>query len=296
MAIAALRAQSPDTTDWQTSAGGRVAFEVASVKPSMEFRPPLFPLDVRNAKSPGGRFFARASLWIYIAFAYKLSPPDERQQAQLPKWVSTDLFEIEARAQGNPTKDQMRLMMQSLLADRFKLAVHFESREAAVFDLVLVKPTKPGPKLRPHAEGPPCPDSFTLGAAPPVPGEVFPPYCDTASMRAINGVRMVGSRNVTMPFVADAIRSYGGMAGEVDRWVVDRTGLNGKFDLTIEYGPGESDQFRRPGPPNPDAPPPDSQGTPFLNAVREQLGLKLVSSKASIRMLVVDHVERPSEN
>jgi len=60
--------------------------------------------------------------------------------APLPKWVTTDNFEIQAKAEGNPTKDQMRLMMQSLLADRFKLAVHFEDRPVPAYNLAAVKP------------------------------------------------------------------------------------------------------------------------------------------------------------
>jgi bla regulator protein BlaR1 len=99
-----------------------------------------------------------------------------------------------------------------------------------------------------------------------------------------------------MALLANAIYSYGGMAGEVDKPVVDKTGLSGTFDFTIEYAPGENDRFVRPGPPNPDAPPPEPQGAAFLRAVRDQLGLKLVSSKGPIRTLVIDHVERPSEN
>src|SRR5579863_4005111 len=155
VAIAALPAQSPDVPDWQTAAGGKMAFEVASVKPSKVFKPPGFALDYGDAKTPGGRLSTSFPLLAYISFAYKLSPSEMRAAAldQLPKSIGTDLFEIEARGAGNPTKDQMRLMMQSLLADRFKLAVHFESREGPVFALTLVKPGQTGPKLRPHAEG-----------------------------------------------------------------------------------------------------------------------------------------------
>jgi uncharacterized protein (TIGR03435 family) len=216
--------------------------------------------------------------------------------SQLPKWVSTEFFEIEARAEGNPTKDQMRLMMQSLLADRFKLSVHFETQEAPVFALTLVKPGKIGPKLRPHAQGPPCADySQPAIGPPPIASDVFPPNCETAMMSEREGVRRIGDRNTTMASLASAIYSYGMMAGEVDKPVVDKTGLDGKFDFTIEYMPGEGDQFVRSGPPNPDAPM-TGQGTAFLRAVREQLGLKLGSSKGPIRMLVIDYIERPSEN
>jgi bla regulator protein blaR1 len=163
VAIAIVAAQSPDTPGWQAAAGGKTSFDVASVKPGSAPRIPDFPLDNGNAKTPGGRFSTSLPLLIYIAFAYKLPPNEEQTRAMLahlPKW-SGGLFEIEARAKGNPTKDQMRLMMQSLLADRFKLAVHFETREEPDHALTSIKPGKTGPKLRPHAEGPPCPDSFT---------------------------------------------------------------------------------------------------------------------------------------
>lgn len=75
----------------------------------------------------------------------------------VPAWVTTDFFTIEAKAPtANQTKDQMRLMIQSLLAHRFKLAVHFEIRDVPVLALVQVEPGKLGPRLRPHSEGPAC--------------------------------------------------------------------------------------------------------------------------------------------
>ncbi len=194
---------------------------------------------------------------------------------RLPEWVDRDLFIIEARAEGNPTKDQMRLMMQSLLADRFRLRVHFETKELPVFALALVKPGTLGPKLLPHEQEPPCPASYTPSSAPPSggspPKEVFPPNCNTQEARARNGVIEVGGRNSTMPSLANLIDVLGSRAGEVDKPVVDRTGLAGAFDYTIVYTPGENGS---PGPPDPNAPPPDPQGTPFLDAVRQQLGLK----------------------
>jgi uncharacterized protein (TIGR03435 family) len=223
-ACTAMEAQSPDIPAWQTAAGGKMAFDVASVKLSKSFRPPLFPLDNRNAYVPGGRLSGTFPLEVYITFAYKLSLTNEQRRVafgHLPKSVGTDSFDIEARAEGNPTKDQMRLMIQSLLADRFKLAVHFETREGPVFELTMVKPGKRGPKLRQHAEGPPCPDSLTPAGTPPSAGDIFPRDCETAVMWERKGVRMIGSRNTTMPLLADAISSYGAMAGEVDKPVVD---------------------------------------------------------------------------
>jgi uncharacterized protein (TIGR03435 family) len=96
-----------------------------------------------------------------------------------------------------------------------------------------------------------------------------------------------------VPSLANVIYVLGFRAGEVNQPVVDRTGLAGKFDYTIVYTPGENGS---PGPPGPNAPPPDPQGTPFLDAVRQQLGLRLESSKGPIRSLVIDHVEKPSPN
>jgi uncharacterized protein (TIGR03435 family) len=115
-------------------------------------------------------------------------------------------------------------------------------------------------------------------------------------MSVRNGLRLFGSRNTTMPLLAEAIYSTGVVAGEIDQPVVDQTGLKGRFDFTVEYAAGDNDLLRRAGAPPPDAQPPDSQGAPFLSAVREQLGLKLVSSKGTIKTLIIDHVEKPSEN
>src|SRR5579863_8342925 len=143
-----VRAQSPDVGDWQTAAGSKKFFDVASVKPTRTFdRGSSFPLDDGNAYVPGGRLSASFPLWFYIRFAYKLAGSDQERAAavaHLPEWVDRDLFVIEARADGNPTKDQMRLMMQSLLAERFKLKVHFETKELPLFALTLVKPGTPG--------------------------------------------------------------------------------------------------------------------------------------------------------
>jgi uncharacterized protein (TIGR03435 family) len=288
MAIAAATAQSQDVPQWQIAAGGKMAFEVASIKQSKPgtFRPPNFPLDVGDAyASVGGRFSADFALPSYIRFAYKLSLTQDQMQsllAGLPKWVATDNFDIEARAEGNPTKDQMRLMMQSLLADRFKLAIHFETREMPVLALTVVKPGKLGPNLRPHADGPPC-DASSVGGS-----DVFPSRCEVYAMTVKqNRTRMSGSRNTTMALLATAIPSF----GSIGRPVVDQTGLTGKFDFTLEWTP----ELTSAPPPNPDVPP-DTQGPTFLEALREQLGLKLDSTRAPLQILVVDHVERPTEN
>jgi bla regulator protein blaR1 len=300
-AVALLRAQSPDVPDWQKAAGGKMAFDVASVKPTNRPELPSFPLDTGNAKTAGGRFTAAFALGSYINFAYKLELfQGHAVELQLPKWATTDMYEIQAKAEGNPTKDQMRLMMQSLLADRFKLKVHFETREMPVFALVLVKPGQRGPKLIPHDQGPPCPDAYTaptLGAL-PKDTDVFPETCDFATMLIqVGGKTRWGSRNSTAAYLASSMSGPGAFSGQVDKPVVDRTGLEGKFDFAIEYASDPSQAAFFFGPPRPDAPPPsDPQGPTFLEALRNQLGLKLVPDKGPVETLVVDHVERPSEN
>jgi Protein of unknown function (DUF3738) len=134
---------SHTTPEWQTRAGGRMAFEVASIhlaKPGT-FSPPSFALDPGDsAIPPGGHFFADFPLLAYLTFAYKIWPiPEQRRAllAQMPKWAREESFVIEAKAEGNPSKDQMRLMVQSLLADRFKLTVHFERQQSPVFAVAL---------------------------------------------------------------------------------------------------------------------------------------------------------------
>src|ERR1700728_4571947 len=132
----------------------------------------------------------------------------------------------------------MRLMMQSLLADRFKLRVHFETKEGPVLALTLVEPGKLGPKLIPYSEGPSCPDSFEMPKpfteipkppapiAPPKAGGVWPPQCeDNAVVRGTSDRTEIGARNTTPKLIADAVYAYGSMLGELDKPVVDRTRL-----------------------------------------------------------------------
>jgi uncharacterized protein (TIGR03435 family) len=298
-AIGVTTAQSQGVPDWQIAAGGKMAFEVASVKPTKrpKFPPTIFPLDTGDSKTAGGRFSATFPLVTLVAFAYKLPPAEI--SAKLPKsFPMDDLFDIEARAPGNPTKDQMRLMAQSLLADRFKLRVHFETREGPVFALSLVRPGQIGPKLRPHADGPACPDSFEMGSMlkpPQNANDPFPSTCGVIQTTRTASSTLLGARDMTVgTFAEGAIYGLGFLMGEVDKPVVDQTGLKGRYDFTLELPVGTF-SFS-PGPPNPDAPPADPKGTPFLNALREQLGLKLVSSKGPIRKLLIDDVEPPSGN
>src|SRR5262249_6967850 len=293
LAAMAQDTQPPKEPEWQIAAGGKRAFEVASVKlDDGPFRPPNFPLDPGDAYRPvGGRFSADFPLATYISFAYKLSlSADQRQAmfAHLPEWVSNDRYAIEARAEGNPTKDQMRLMMQSLLAERFKVAVHFETRVFPAFAMTLVKPDKPGPKLRPHSEGIPCEATPATNDPLRPTGSVFPPVCDVFMMTIQGGSNAKGgSRNTTLALMAGALPGM----GRLDRPIVDQTGLTGRYDFTVEFAP-EPPRVQDPT----ITPAAEPQGPSFIAALREQLGLRLESTRAPFPFLVIDRVERPTGN
>ena len=119
----------------------------------------------------------------YILFAYKIAPnQQDLLLSQLPKWAATDRFDIQARAEGNPTKDQMRLMMQSVLAERFRLAAHHETRQVPVFALLVEQPGKLGPLLQKHPEDSVCSNtSFPPSPPPAAPAQAldsrFPATC-----------------------------------------------------------------------------------------------------------------------
>jgi uncharacterized protein (TIGR03435 family) len=207
----------------------------------------------------------------------------------------SDRYSIEARATGNPTKDQFRLMVRSLLADRFKLAAHFETREEPVLALTRATAGKLGPKLIPHDEGRACGDPSTPIASVP-PGiregkdeagpENFPPICDSfvLTMRG-NGTRLAGYRNATMDQLAGSLSGIIGL----DHPLVDRTGLSGGFDFTLAWA-------QQPAGAAPSGEVSDPLGPTPLQALRDQLGLKLESARGRVKVLVVDSVERPSEN
>ena len=150
----------------QSAAIVRMAFDVASVKAATAnvSESSRFPLGPGDAYAPGGLFSATSQpLIVYLRFAYKLS---QSGLLGLPAWIYTDRFDIEARAPGNPTKDQVRLMMQSLLAERFKMRTHVEREMKPAFNLVLLKSGKTGPQLQPHSED----DSCATEAAPALSG------------------------------------------------------------------------------------------------------------------------------
>jgi uncharacterized protein (TIGR03435 family) len=222
-----------------------------------------------------------------IAWAYQLKPDEARLISGSPDWANSESFDIEAQASGNLPRDRMFLMLQSLLADRFKLALHHETREVPVYALVFAKPGKTGPQLQPHSDAAPC---LKIDPSRPFPTTDFgvipppPPACG----RFISGAHRLAGNDVTMEMLAANL----GASSSVDRTVVNRTGLNGAFDLNLEFTPGG-----QPASQLGEAGAPDASGPPLIfTALQEQLGLKLESTKGPVDVLVIDHVEQPTPN
>jgi uncharacterized protein (TIGR03435 family) len=268
-------------------------FDVASVKPNASGNPPYsnIPIGPGDVYVRNGGYFNATGfpLITYIAFAYKMIGNQAQYLIpQLPAWATTDRYDIQARAESDPGKDQMRLMMRSLLADRFQLAIRYEEREVPVFAFVLAATGKLGPQLRPHTETPPCSTDQAPGAAPAIEGGL-PVLCNGIYplKPTAPGRLRFGARNVTIGFIADTFSA----GTNLGRPMVDRTGLDGKLDFTLEFV-----QERRDPAASPTDAPPEPAGPSFQEALREQLGIRLQPQKAPMRVPVVDHVERPSAN
>jgi uncharacterized protein (TIGR03435 family) len=316
-----LRAQSA-ARDWEKAAGGKQEFDVASVREdktgasshsnfSLDNGNAWFTVSKKDVLAPNGTLFSSISLPLlhYVTFAYKLSGTEELAlrmdywaglELHVPDWVRNDRFDIEARTAEPATKDQMRLMMQSLLAERFKLAVHWEAREVPVYGMVLVTPGMPGPQLKPHPAGDDCattalPESSdsnagggaqgahaaTANAALPIPCGMMARLPASAQ-----GAHRFGGRNVTMKMLAESMPFQTGLA-TLERPLIDKTGLTGGFDFSIEWTPPED--MGQPGDVG-------AFGAPYREALKKQLGLKLEPEKAPVEVLVIDHVEQPTAN
>lgn len=308
------RVSAQAATDWEKAAGGKMPFDVASVK--QNFTPPgpgamhsnvPLSLDTADFTPPAGGLFdsINAPVWAYVAFAYRLSFNQAQVlRAEAPKWMIDDRFDIQGRAAGNPTEDQYRLMVQSLLADRFKMTAHFETRQGPVYALVLARPGKTGSQLRPFPDGVPCsiekpplrarggPASSGITAK-TADGE-FPLYCGLVGLGvpvpmppSEPGLIHFGARNVTWEQIEqNFLVAMGGQLKVFDRPVLDQTGLSGSFDFSLEWhlpSPGLTAAAEDPGP-------------TFTEALKEQLGLKIESTTGPITTIVIDHIERPTPN
>jgi Protein of unknown function (DUF3738) len=195
----ACLAQTEAVPDGRTTGGGKQEFDVGSVKPNNSGRPYGPPesrgdawrtsvsLDPEVLDSPthGVLSTTNTPLMSLMSFAYKLSRVQQNAlQSSLPEWVFSDGYNVEARTENHDvTREQMRPMMRSLLEERFKIKVHYETREVPVYAAVLVKPETFGPHMQLHPADVPCSTEWPLTPAggPPVrpdgPG-VYPFLCE----------------------------------------------------------------------------------------------------------------------
>jgi uncharacterized protein (TIGR03435 family) len=242
-------------------ANANPSFEVATIKPSPLSRPG------KNAGFRGGYYRSRnTNLNDLIALAYGLHA---KQIVGGPEWFGTDLYDIEGKpdAEGLPNDKQIKTMLQKLLVERFKLTFHHDKRELSVY---VISVAGGGPNMTKSTSDPNALPTF-----------------------GFQGLGNLFVTNMTMTEFAIWMQ-----AGVMDTPVVDQTGLADRYDFQLKWTPDESQfaQFRGTGSV---VPPPtnDPSAPPSLyTAMQEQLGLKMGTAKFPDDVIIIDHVEKPSEN
>jgi uncharacterized protein (TIGR03435 family) len=267
-----LSAQSSTQTS-AVQSKDRPTFEVASIK--VDKAGLQRPSPARLTLQPGGRLTTnKLRLRDLLESAYQLSPYQWQHISGQPAWSESEYFDIEAKAAGNPGAAQIWLMLQSLLVDRFRLVVHWETKQVPLFALVVLKSGKLGPRLHPHTDDANCIDRLTESPSPTIP--------NCGSFVGLNS--RVGYK-VTMD---DLARDLGFLFQ--DRPLVNQTGLSGTFDLSL------LDELHQDPVSKADAASDPSSQSWLFTALQEQLGLKLESQTGPVDVLVIDHVEEPSPN
>jgi uncharacterized protein (TIGR03435 family) len=242
------------------------AFEVASVKPSPPPGAGRSPARVvrggPGSTDPGSATFTNIDLFSLVTMAYGIKP----YQIAGPDWLHAARFDITAKIPAGATRPQYRLMLQDLLAGRFKLALHHEQKELPTYDLVV---GKNGAKFKAAVEDPTAVDQ---GLQPPL--TITPPP-------GYKGPMNVRFAKCSMEKLADTLSASLGQP------VTDATGLNGEYDITLRYTLAGLEADAAAANLNPT----------ILDAVQEQLGLKLVAKKGPVDILVIDRVEKlPTDN
>jgi uncharacterized protein (TIGR03435 family) len=316
--IFGLIVRSGSLSIWETTEKSKRSDELTKTQPvppipvfQKTVRPVFEAASVRTNKSEPGNahsnltqrgghlILSQASLRRLLLQAYDLPNLSDAHDRilGLPSWGDEDEFDIEAVAEGNPTTAQKRLMLQSLLADRFKLALHQETRQRPVYALMMVKAGSLGPQLRRHANNAECQQDV-----PPSPADAkrqsTPAAAAMAAMKRFSCGRVVGGllpdneslvwsggRRVAMNAIAASI----GEMEMFDRTIVNRTGLNGDFDFIVEWQAGVRTYDNLTG----NEP---SLGLSLVEALREKLGFRLVAQTAAVDVFVIDHVEKPKPN
>ena len=233
-------------------------------------------------RQPGGRITAtNMPLRPMITYAFQIAG---YQLVGGPGWIDGARYDIVAKMEGNPLPvapgagvDPMQVALQNLLADRFKLKVHRESREMDIYALVMLKPGTPGSELKPTTQD--CAGAAAAAARGTPPTGPNAPFC---------GIQIGPSR---LKFgglpAASFTQAFSGPAG---RMVVDRTGLTGSWDFELKFAPQQRGQA-----PGGDAAN-DSDLPGFFTAIQEQLGLRLEPTKGPVDVIVIESIEQPKDD
>ena len=287
---ALLSAQTPQ------SPGSELRFDAVSVKPALSpfemgrlaASGGAVPLVQRDYETPNGRLYiGNSTLESLMMRAYEIK---KYQLSGGPAWLDMDYFEITASAGRDATSDEMRAMLKTLLTDRFGLRFHEETRQVSMYALVLARTDgRLGPGLkRTSAECENTIEARKKGTAPdPAPprGRPTEPACGMMSMMSTAAgadTRMYGG----FP-IADLVSM---ISSELNGPVVDRTGLEGRFDITVQFASSRRSLAVRADGANSDP------GPGLMDAVQEQLGLKLEKQTGPLKVIVVDAANRPEPN
>ena len=260
-------------------------FEVASVKVA----PPLTggQILMRRGSDPGRLDWTNVTLRACISAAYRV----KEYQISGPDWLTSERYNLVAKIPDGASPNVIPEMLQALLADRFKLKLHRDTRDQPIYALVVAKG---GPKMKESdpSEAPP--------RGPGAPGSPGGPPVTAIRGRMLIGGGQFEAKQMAMSEFTDWLARF------VDRPVVDMTELKGSYDFKLDYTPDPrvmQKMMMRAGVPSGGPPPgaaadgPSESGPSIFTAVQEQLGLKLEGRKAPIELLVIDSVEKvPTEN
>ena len=253
-----------------TSAPERLSFEVASIK-----RSPKDANGTRWGTQPGGRWVMRnMAVSVMIREAY---PTPGRDLIGAPDWVTSERYDVEAKAEGNPTRDQIRLMLQTLLSERFKLRVHYETHERPIYALTVARADgrTPAGLVRSKIDCAAVTVARNEGRTADIP-------TPANGATACGWSASFGPEGATLRFGGGPLSRLGESVSVPDgRVILDKTGLTGGYEFTLTYQ---------------EEPEPGDARTALFTALEEQLGLKLVPDRAPLQMVAIDHIERPTEN
>jgi uncharacterized protein (TIGR03435 family) len=265
------------------------AFEVASIKPAAPQT--MGRMMVRMGGDAGRVDYANVSLKDVLARAYDV----KRHQISGPSWLDSERYDITAKVPDGVPKEQIPAMLAALLTERFKMTVHKETKEEPIYALVV---GKNGPKLKKSEEGDTAPRTFTT----PEGGKINAPKGGGMMIMNGPGGAHLQANQTTLARFADMLSNM------LDRPVLDMTGIEGNYDITLDVsmedmagmkkgmGPGPGPMAGGPGG-GEHGPAPDSAPSASIFTSIQQLGLKLDPRKAPIEHVIVDKAEKvPTEN